>query len=74
MHPLYDFKIILCFQQQIAVQDIVKVLDGKLYRMHVVHDLGHNTSGSPSSSGAVNTKAVASVPTLTLLTLSSSGS
>ena len=34
----------------------------------VVHGLGHCTSGSPSSSRSVNTKAVASIPTLHLLT------
>ena len=39
--------------------------------MYDVHDVGYYTSGSPSGSGAVNTKAV---PTLTLLTLSLSGS
>ena len=48
------------------------ILKGMLYCKgtggYVVHDVGHYTSDSPSSSGAVNTKAVASVPTLTLLT------
>ena len=34
----------------------------------VVHDVRHCTSGSPSSSGAVNTKAVASVQISILLT------
>ena len=34
---------------------------------YAVHDVGNYTSGSSSSSGAVNTKAVASVQTLTLL-------
>ena len=35
--------------------------------VYAVHDVGCLPSGSPSSSGEVNTKAVASVPTLTLL-------
>ena len=34
----------------------------------VVHDVGCYISDFPSSSGALNTKAVASVPTSTLLT------
>ena len=34
----------------------------------VVHNVGHCTSGSPSSSGAVNTKTVTFVPISTLLT------
>ena len=35
---------------------------------YTVHDVGHYTSGSPSSGGAVITKAIDAVPTLILLT------
>ena len=37
-------------------------------RWAVMHGVGHCTSGSSFSSGAVNTKEVASVPISTLLT------
>ena len=56
-----------CQMHSVKVQESgvpsVRVLDGC-----VVHNLGCCTSGSPSSSGAVNTKTVASVPVSTLLT------